>query len=360
MSEKINHRDSAPLKRSFALPVEFYIEPRWAEAERDLVFARSWQLVADAGRLAAAGDHVVDEIAGRPLLLVRGKDGQLRAFYNVCRHRAGPLALADGRGITSLRCRYHGWTYGLDGRLRNAPEMDGADEFHCADVALAELQVVEWQGLVFVAMNADTVPFSEVYAGIAERLLPQDLGALRYHGRTSYEIACNWKVYVDNYLEGYHLPHVHPGLTRMLDYRGYTTELARWHSLQHSPLRDTAGVYGDGEAHYFYVWPNVMLNVTPGRLQTNRVLPLAVDRCRVDFDWFHADEESSKARMAADQAFSDEVQREDISICELVQRGLASGAYTPGRLSPQREAGVWHFHGLLRDAYRPQGSAGLL
>lgn len=350
MDRKSPTEVSNELQRAHALPVEFYVDPRWAAAERELVFARSWQLVADTGRLRSSGDHVVDEIAGKPLLVVRGADGKLRAFYNVCRHRAGPLALADGRGATILRCRYHGWTYGLDGRLRNAPEMESAADFQCADVALTGLQVCEWQGLVFVAMHAETVPFDQVYAGIAQRMVPHEPGAFRYHGRTSYEIACNWKVYVDNYLEGYHLPHVHPGLTRVLDYRSYETVLSRWYSLQHSPLRDSAGVYGEGEANYYFVWPNVMLNMTPGRLQTNRVLPLAIDRCRVDFDWFYADEESARSRIASDQAFSDEVQREDIRICELVQRGLASGAYTPGRLSPKREAGVWHFHQLILEA----------
>jgi choline monooxygenase len=338
------------LAHASALAVEHYVDPRWAAAERTAVFARSWQLVGDAARVAQAGDHAVDEIAGHPLLAVRGGDGRLRAFANVCRHRAGPLALADGRGARGLRCRYHGWTYDLDGRLRAAPEMDDACAFDRAAIALPALRAHEWNGLLFVAIDAGTPAFDEVYAGVDARLAPAGLRALRFAGRDRYEVACNWKVYVDNFLEGYHLPHVHPGLSRALDYRGYTTELARWHSLQHAPLRDGA-LYGDGAALYFFVWPNVMLNVTPGRLQTNRVLPLGVDRCAVEFDWYFAADGGIAQRAAADRAFSDEVQREDARICEAVQKGLASGHYRPGRLSPAREAAVWHFHELLRAAY---------
>jgi choline monooxygenase len=344
---------SSPLHEARALDVAYYVDAAWAERERRAVFARSWQLVGGSGRVAAAGDHVVDEIAGRPLLVVRHTDGALRAFDNVCRHRAGPLALCDGRGARALRCRYHGWSYDLDGALRQAPEMDEAECFDKGTIRLSQLGVREWQGLVFVAMDAAAPPFDEVVAGIAERMAPVDLSALRFVRRDSYEVACNWKVYVENFLEGYHLPHVHPGLSRVLDYRAYTTELLRWSSLQHSPVR--GGDYGDGDAWYWFVHPNVMLNVTPGRLQSNRVLPLGIDRCRVDFDYYYADEPAGLARVDGDRTFSEQVQQEDIGICERVQKGLASGAYEPGRLCPRRESGVWHFHELLRRASAAAG-----
>jgi choline monooxygenase len=140
----------------------------------------------------------------------------------------------------------------------------------------------------------------------------------------------------------------------MLDYRSYRTELADWHSLQWSPLESDAGLYGNGDALYYWLWPNVMLNILPGRLQTNRVLPLGVDRCRVEFDFYYPMDDSgeARARREADRAFSDEVQLEDLRICEDVQRGLASGSYVAGRLNPLRESGVHHFHELLRAAYR--------
>jgi choline monooxygenase len=339
-----------PLERASALAARFYAEPAVLELEREQVFARSWQLAAHAAELTAAGDHVVRAVAGVPLLIVRGADGILRAFHNVCRHRAGPLATENGRGATTLRCRYHGWTYTLDGRLRAAPEMDDAADFDTGAIALAAAAVREWQGLVFVAVSDDLPAFEGVFGGIAERIAPVELGAMVFHRRVEYEIGCNWKVYVDNYLEGYHLPHVHPGLSKVLDYRAYSTELAEWWSLQHSPLRDAGDIYGNGSAWYFFVYPNLMLNIMPDRLQTNVVISLGLDRCRVVFDYFYS--AGGAGLSEADQGFSDEIQLEDIAICERVQQGLTSRSYVPGRLSPKRESGVWHFQNLLRRAYR--------
>lgn len=339
------------LNRAHALPARYYVGEAMLTMEQRAVFTRSWQLVAHRGQLAEAGDHVVEQIAGVPVLLVRGQDGVLRAFPNVCRHRAGPLALCNGKGARALHCKYHGWTYTLDGQLRSAPEMGDALDFNVDNTRLPPLRVHEWQGLVFVALSDDVPEFVEVCAGIAARIAPIDPAAMRYLRRDSYDIDCNWKVYIDNFLEGYHLPHVHPGLSKVLDYRAYDTELFAWHSLQSSPLRNSGAIYGDGEAFYYFVYPNVMLNIMPGRMQTNRILPLGPARCRVEFDYYYAQDAQAQARIAADQSFSDEVQQEDIAICSAVQKGLASGFYNAGRLCPKRESGVWHFHQLLRAAY---------
>jgi choline monooxygenase len=339
------------LEDAHALPAEFYRSSAWHEYELATVFADSWQLAAHSALLAGAGDHVVCEIAGRPLIIVRGEDGQLRGFDNVCRHRAGPLALCNGRAARALQCRYHGWTYALDGQLKAANEMQGARDFHVDTIRLSSVRVHEWEGLVFVALSTAAPPFSEVYQGIRERIGPHPLGALRHHLRIDYEVACNWKVYVDNYLEGYHLPFVHPDLTRVVDYRAYETELSDWYSLQHSPIRDAEGPYGAGHAWYYFVYPNTMLNIVPGRLQTNRVVPLGRERCRVEFEFFYAEEAGVEARIRSDQDFTEQIQREDMGICEHVQSGLMSGAYQAGRLCPGREAGVWHFQNLLRRAY---------
>lgn len=345
------HDPELPLDQARALDVAWYVDAARLAREHDLVFARSWQLAAHQGQLANVGDHVVADVAGREVLVLRHPDGGLRAFHNVCRHRAGPLATGCGSGMKQISCRYHGWTYTLDGVLRSAPEMQDARDFDLGSIRLHAVRVHAWQGLVFVSLSADTPPFDQVYGGIAGRIAPVDLGAFRFVRRVGYDIGCQWKVYVDNFLEGYHLPHVHPGLSRVLDYRAYDTEVFPWHSLQHSPLRDSGGAYGEGEAWYYFVYPNTMLNIMPGRLQTNRVVPLGVDRCRVEFDYYYADDPTARARIGADERFSDEIQAEDIAICEAVQRGLASGVYEPGRLCPKREAGVWHFHNLLRRAY---------
>ena len=334
-----------------ALEAHHYLGADMLALEQRRVFARSWQLVAHQRQLAAAGDHVVDEVGGTPVVLLRGADGVLRAFVNVCRHRAGPLALCSGKGLGALRCRYHGWLYDQEGRLVGAPEMQGARNFEIGAQRLPPLRVAEWQGLVFVALAADVADFAAVYGGIVERIAPIDLGAMRFALRDSFEVRCNWKVYVDNFLEGYHLPMVHPGLSKVLDYRLYDTELFDWYSLQHSPLRNSEDIYGAGQAFYYFVYPNVMLNIMSGRMQTNRIVPLGPERCRVGFDYYYAPDAAALARAARDREFSDQIQAEDIAICEVVQRGLASRYYTAGRLCPRRETGVWHFHQRLRAAY---------
>ena len=341
----------AGLQQAHALDAAYYFGDATHELERRAVFAPSWQIVAHQAELAESGDHVLVDVAGTPVVVLRAADGALRAFPNVCRHRAGPLVLCSGKGLGNLRCRYHGWLYNQDGQLLAAPEMQGAEGFRVEDVRLPRLRLREWQGQVFVALNDRVADFARVYAGIAERIAPIDLAAMRFVRRDSWDVACNWKVYIDNFLEGYHVPLVHPALAKVVDYRQYDVELCEWSSLQHAPLQSAANVYGDGRAYYYFVYPNVMLNVMPGRLQTNRVIALGPGRCRVEFDWFCAPDDAAIARAASDREFTNAVQEEDVDICERVQRGLASGQYRAGRLCPKREAGVWHFHQLLRAAY---------
>ncbi len=347
---------SQPLEQARTLPAAAYADPEFHAFDRETIFAHSWQLAGRATQLGGVGDHVVDEIAGRPVIVVRGNDGVLRAFFNVCKHRAGPLALESGNA-RQLQCKYHGWTYTLEGQLRAAHEMQDAKDFDIACIHLDPVQVSEWQGLVFVALAKPAVQLENLLAGIQERVAPVNFSQLHFHTQVSYDMASNWKVYVDNYLEGYHLPHVHPGLNKLLDYRSYTTHTADWYSWQHSPLDGSQGPYQSGEAHYYFIFPNMMLNILPGRLQVNRVLPVSQRQCRVVFDYYYADIESAAVRdmIEQDLRFSDEVQREDIGICERVQQGLESGAYQAGRLSPKREVGVHHFQELIRKAYREGG-----
>lgn len=346
-----------PLESATTLPATLYHDPAIAALERQAIFSRSWQLVGHASQVAGIGDHLITDIAGVPIVVVRGNDGKLRALHNVCRHRAGPLVLANGCGATALRCRYHGWMYTLEGQLRSATEMADAADFNIADVRLPEAQVAVWQNLVFVALDPG-VPLADLFDGIDERTRGHALGDLIFHSSIHYDIACNWKAYVDNYLEGYHLPHIHPALNRLLDYRSYSTTIAHWHSLQHSPLENAESFYGSGEALYYFIWPNTMLNILPGRMQTNRVIPLDSNRCRVEFCYFYPVDTGDDARRNQDQVFSDEVQREDVAICEQVQRRLESGSYVAGRLNPLREGGVHHFQELIRRVFRERATRG--
>lgn len=336
---------------SWTLPAGLYLGTESLARDVRRVLGRSWQLVGHESRLREPGDHIVATVGRTPVLVVRHPEQGLVALANVCRHRAGPIATCDGRAARSFHCRYHGWTYDLGGQLRHAPEMGGAEDFDPSSIRLPRFRAAAWHGLVFVALDDDTPPLEEVYGGITERIAPIELSKMEFTQRDVYDIACNWKVYVDNYLEGYHVPYIHPGLARVVDYATYRTELAPWYSLQTSPLRNNEGLYGDGDVFYYFVYPNVMLNIMPGRLQVNRVLPDGPGRCRVEFDYYYAPDAAARARAGRDRAFSEEIQQEDIDICEAVQRGLASGTYDSGRLCPKREDGVWHFHQLLRRAY---------
>jgi choline monooxygenase len=338
-----------PLEQASALSPDFYIGEDWLRIDEAQILEPGWQILGPVSAVADVGDHIVRPIGRIPVMVVRAESGALNGFVNVCRHRAGPLALCDGKGAKRLRCAYHGWTYDLDGQLRVTPEMQGAQGFDRDTIRLADIELREWQGLVF-ARARDTGPdFDTVMAGIDALIAPYDLTAMRHHHNRIYKVAANWKTYVDNYLEGYHLPFVHPGLSAVVSYPQYKTELAPFWSLQRAPVSDPGGLYADGEALYFFIYPNTMLNILPGRMQTNRVVPDGPGHCRIEFDFYYAPGLDSMAE--ADDAFSDEIQEEDRLICERVQHGLDSGVYRPGRLSPSQEAGVWHWQNLLRGAY---------
>jgi choline monooxygenase len=354
---ELNPRDleSVPVERSETIPSAWYTDARFDELDRRAVFARTWQYVADLDRLQQPGDVVVTEIAGEPIIAVRDKAGELHVFFNVCRHRGGPLALKD-ENCDMLICKYHGWTYRLDGMLRGVPHFNQVELFDKKDYGLTPVPFALWEGLVFIHLGERPDPIETTFTGIRERVAPTRLGALRFVRQVEYAVRCNWKVYVDNFLEGYHVPYVHPELCTLYDYQNYVTEVHDRYSVQVGPLTGERNVYttGGGDALYYYVFPNLMLNVVPGRLQLNLVVPTAPDRCRVLFRYYYAEPEAPGAheRIEADVTFSDQVQQEDAEICERVQRGLGSRAYDRGRFSVRFEAGVYHFQQLLKQAYR--------
>ncbi|HEY2824308.1 MAG TPA: aromatic ring-hydroxylating dioxygenase subunit alpha, partial [Gemmatimonadales bacterium] len=262
-----------PIARAQTIPSAWYVDPRFHTLERSAVFGATWQLAVRADQVADRGQFAVATVGENPVIVVRDAEGTLRAFYNVCRHRGGPLATCDGTG-TVLKCHYHGWTYRLDGSLRGVPAFDRVELFDKKDFGLVPVAVAVWQGLVFVNLGADPAPLTTPMTGIVERIQPQTLTTKVFRRRAAYDVACNWKVYVDNYLEGYHVPHVHPELTKLYDYQKYVTEVFPWYSLQHSPLSEEPTAYsgsGGGTAFYYWVFPNLMLNILPGRLQTNLV-----------------------------------------------------------------------------------------
>lgn len=342
---------TTPLTHAHALAPEWYVERSVYDLEvRDLL-PHCWQVVAPASSLDKPGTVITRKLGNVPIVLTRDTENQLHGLVNICRHRAGPLACEERASKRHLRCAYHGWTYDLSGQLIHAPEMEEADGFDPAAIRLTQIDLREWQGLVFARLGSGEA-FEDVIAGVDDLFADNPLDQLEHHSAIRYTVGANWKVYVDNYLEGYHVPFVHPDLMGLLDYNDYSTELAPWWSVQRSPV-DASAAYAAGEALYFFIYPNTMLNVMPGRVQTNRVIPTGLDSCAIEFDFYYSP--SEKARAADDAQFSDLVQEEDRRICEQVQTALASGAYAPGRLSPKREAAVWHFQNLLREEYRRHG-----
>ncbi len=341
------------LEDAITLPATCYFGDEFHQRDLATIFSKSWQCVGHQAQLSNKGDLIVAEIAGKPIIVVRDHNDQLRGYFNVCKHRAGPLATTNGN-VKVLSCKYHGWSYQLSGELRTAPEMSDTPNFDLCQVHLDAIQVAQWGGLIFATLDPSPVPIETVFSGIDDIIAPVKHDTMSFHHREEYLIHCNWKVYLDNYLEGYHLPHVHPGLNKLLDYRSYTTHLSEWYSFQYSPLESETNFYGNGKAHYFCVYPNLLLNILPGRSQVNIILPVSHNKCKVIFDYYYQDLESpeTKKMIEQDLSFSDQVQKEDIEICEHVQRGLESGAYHQGRLCVKREQGVWHFQELVRRAYR--------
>jgi choline monooxygenase len=348
------------IEQASTIPARLYNDPVYLELERERIFSHTWQLVGRTEQVEAHGQYFTTEVGDDSIVVLRDGDG-LRAFHNVCLHRAGPVASGCGRRNT-LQCRYHGWTYDLRGMLLRAPEMEGTRGFEPASMHLVSVQVAAWGPLVFVNIDGKAPPLAEVLEDIPARVAGFGCEAMRYVGTKSWDIACNWKVYVDNYLEGYHLPVVHPGLHKELDYDNYRVEPRRYFSVQHAPLRPVHGATGErfydpakaavGEAVYVWLFPNTMLNVYLGQMQTNQVLPLSHDRTRVTFDWYTSTPpatDSERADWAKLTSFSDTIQDEDIEICEAVQRNLRSRVYDRGRYSAKRENGVHHFHSLLHE-----------
>ncbi len=341
-----------PLDRARTIPNSWYTAPEVYAAERDVVFARTWQVVGRVDQVAAGGAFLTAEIAGEPVLVVRGDDGVLRGFFNVCRHRAAPILNEPCGTATKLRCRYHGWTYDLTGRLRGTPEFDGVAEFCKEENGLVPVVVAEWGPFVWIHLTPPREPVTE-FVGPLKAWIESRGGFARlvWHARKTYDLTCNWKVYVDNYLDGgYHVNTVHPGLAGVLDYREYRTVCDGHTVIQSSPIKAADGETGrtrTGDlAAYWWVYPNFMVNLYAGVMDTNLVLPLGVDRCRVVFDfYFAAGTDDGFVRESI--AVAEQVQAEDVGICEEVQRGLNSRSYTTGRFSVKRENGGYHFHQLL-------------
>lgn len=325
-------------------PAEWYSDPGFWARERTHIFAAGWQFVTHESEVAASGAWRAETLAGYPILLVRDDAGSLRGFHNVCRHRAGPLVKGEaGVCAGALVCQYHGWRYALDGRLRLARDFGAADDFDPRDFSLFPLRVEVWRGLVFVAI-ADAPPdFAKFIAPLEARIGDRDWSNLKLAARREHVLACNWKTYVENYLEGYHVPVLHPGLDADIRSEDYRVTVEGRVALHDAPPRE-AGVY-DGV--WAWVWPNIGVNIYQRGLMIERMSPVGHGQTRLDYFYLtpHGEEVAESTF-----AMSDQVTAEDKWITERVQENLNAGVYRTGRLSQKHEGAVAAFQAWVAAA----------
>ena len=342
------------------LPARVYADPALFDTQRERVFARTWHYAGYDDQVKVAGQvfpfTLLPGALDEPLLLTRDAEDRLHCLSNVCTHR-GTVVVEGAGHAQQLRCRYHGRRFTLDGRFHSMPEFEGAVGFPSPADDLPRVPLGVWQRFFLVAI-APAMPFDAVIAPIRDRLgfAPFDELTFDASGARDYLVNANWALYVDNYLEGFHIPYVHQSLSTTLDYAAYAVELDRYGVLQlgvakpgEPAFRPVPG-HRDADrriaAYYYWLFPATMFNVYPWGVSVNAVTPLAVDRTRVSFLPFVWDE-SQRDRGAGSGL--DRVEREDEAVVEAVQRGVRSRLYDRGRYSPAREGGVHHFHRLLAE-----------
>ncbi|MGH9971978.1 MAG: aromatic ring-hydroxylating oxygenase subunit alpha [Pyrinomonadaceae bacterium] len=360
------YNPNAPLEEAFTIPATWYTDKELYELELQTVFANSWQLAGRVDQVCEPGQFVTSEIAEEPIVVVRGNDGNLRGFFNVCRHHAAAVMTEPEGKANHLRCPYHGWTYSLEGELKGTPDFSGVCNFDRSANGLLPVDTAVWQNWVFVKVANENTPANnptlENFLGsdLISQIAPLGIENLHWMERRYYSFDCNWKVFVDNYLDGgYHVPYLHKGLDSVLDYSNYTIENGARFCLQSSPMvsegaeKETGAVRQGDRALYYWIYPNFMINLYDGVMDTNLVIPRSVNKTDVVFEFYFPDvSEAARERNLASIEIGDRIQHEDVSICKSVQRGLSSHAYQAGRLSVRREAGEHLFHRLLYEDLR--------
>ena len=352
------------LEQGYTLPAAWYTRSDIFRREQRRIFRRNWQYAGLIENVSRPGDFFTYRAGDLSLIILRDDDHSLRAFVNVCRHRGSQLLLQERGHRATLQCHYHAWTYNLDGSLRAAPGMKDEEAFDKDDFWLFPVSVDTWGPFIFVNPDAHARPLAETLGELPALVAATglDLSRLRHRIRRTYDIAANWKVVTDNYLECYHCPTAHPSFCDLIDVGDYVVREYQYFSTQTGSLKESAktaqqNLYdvngGDGglgvrDGFYAYLWPNFTLNIYPGpgNVSLNLFIPLDVNRTLAIYDYCFvpevgAQEEENFVR------FIDQVQEEDIVLCESVQRGLRSGYFNQGKLMLSRENGLRHFQKLV-------------
>ncbi|MEU8664113.1 aromatic ring-hydroxylating oxygenase subunit alpha [Actinoplanes philippinensis] len=353
--------------RSMSLRAAAYTEPRWAEVDQRAVFARTWQWICHVEKLRAPGSYVAATVAGSPIAVVRDRSGELRAFYNVCKHRAHELL--SGSGTTgTIVCPYHAWVYDLDGSLRRARQTDRMPGFDRAEICLDRIAAEEFGGFVYVNLDGSAAPLAQQAPDLLaeiERWAP-DVGRLTFAKRLTYDVKSNWKNVIDNFLECYHCHIAHREFVALVDMDTYEVRThGIWSShfaeagKSENPAYDVSGASVTQHA-VWWLWPNTCLLRYPGRgnFMVFQVIPDGPDRTLETWDFFFETAELEDAEAEAVSYIDDVLQQQDIAIVESVQRGMRTPAFDQGRIvydpegSGLSEHGVHHFHGLVLKAYQ--------
>ncbi len=349
-----------------SLKAEAYVDPAWHRVDLTEILAKTWQWVCHVEKLRTPGSFVTVEIANRPIAVVRDREGTLRAFYNVCKHRAHHLLSGEGE-TTRIMCPYHAWVYKLDGQLVRAPETENLTGFRTSDICLDQVQVEEFAGFVFVNLDNDARPLAEVSGDLQTEIRhwAPDIEDLTFGHRLTYDIKSNWKNVVDNFLECYHCPTAHKDFCDLVDmdtYKVTTYGIYSSHMAEAGKGSNTAYDVSNATVRthaVWWLWPTTCLMRYPGRssMIVLNIIPIGPDRTLETYDFYLETPQPDEAELEAIRYLDEVLQREDIDIVESVQRGMSTPAFTQGRIvhdpsgSGKSEHAVHHFHGLVLDAY---------
>lgn len=317
----------------------YYVDRGVHRRERAAIFRSHWQMLGPTSQVAAPGQYLAATAAGWKLLVIRGRDGALRAFHNVCRHRGAPL-LAEGTGRCDvLRCPYHLWLYDETGRLRRAPAFGEDAGFRPEEWSLTPVAVAQWRGLLFAAIEPE-MSLLEQLGDLPAELAETPIEDYTLAAEARFDIRCNWKTYTDNFVEGYHVPGIHPSFSKVIDFARFETVALHGMVRMRAPQKE-GSIYG---GTWLWMWPNWSLSLFPGGMNTSRIDPVGADKAQLIYHFYFADMSAGTA--AARQRTIETncgIVREDFGICEQTQLNYVSGAYRPGPLSPRHEQSVAYF-----------------
>lgn len=364
---QIRGRYDETAAKSFSINTRCYLDPKFLKVEEEQIFKRSWQFVCHEEKLREPGSYIAMRVADQPIVVARNREGELRAFYNVCRHRGHELISGEGR-VKKLTCPYHSWTYDLDGDLIVAPRSDHIENFDKTEFCLRPVRLEIFCHLVFVNLDDSAVSLADQSGELASEVMSfaPDLPDLTFATRLTYRIQANWKSVVDNFLECYHCPVAHKGFSSMIDMDTYQVKTHGIYSSHMAKARQGAnsaynieGASVDDHAVWF-LWPNMTLMRYPGRgnFMVWRFYPISETETYEEFDFFFETAEPNESEKEALDFIDNVLQVEDINLVESVQRGMNTPAFESGRYmvdaggSGMSEHAVHHFHGLVLDAYQ--------